>query len=116
MPFVLIAVGWFGWKYYKEYRYHAALQAQTENALVTAQLLVAAAKYRHEPTRYEIYRDSILHVHDLTLNELEQYLKRYERSSDDPTPFTKRVNLCVDSLIALERGGVPSHPDTSGCQ
>ncbi|MDX9857725.1 MAG: hypothetical protein RBT76_08055 [candidate division Zixibacteria bacterium] len=114
LPFVLIAAGWFGWRFYDQQRERATARAELDNALVTAQLWVAATRYRHDPARYETYRDSLLSAHDLTDDQLTRFLRRYENSDDDPSAFTKRVNTCVDSLIALERGGVAAHPDTSG--
>ena len=114
LPFVLIAAGWFGWRYYDQYRNRSSEQAEMDNALLTAQLWVAATKYRHDSGQYEAYRDSALAAHHISREKLEKYLKHYENSDDDPSSFTKRVNTCVDSLIALEHGGEFARPDTSG--
>lgn len=84
-----------------------------QNALLTAQLWVAATKYRHEPAVYEAYRDSALAANHVSREQLLKYLKRYETSDDDPSDFTKRVNTCVDSLLTLERGGEQVRPDPS---
>lgn len=113
MPFALAAVIWFGWKYYDQHRDRRAVETEMQNALLTAQLWVAAIKYRHEPEVYEAYRDSALTANHVSQEQLLKYLKRYETSDDDPTNFTRRVNVCVDSLLTLERGGEQPRPDPS---
>ena len=115
LPFVLIVVVWFGYRYIDSRLDRSAERTETINARLTAQLWVAATRYRNEPKEYERFRDSLLAEYNRTLHEVEQYLKRYETSGDNPVAFTEKVNRLVDSIIRAEGylGQTEQRPDPS---
>ena len=99
VPFVLIAAAYFGYTYYTEQQQLRAEQKETLYASVTAHIWVASALYRQEPERFTEYRDSVLAAHDLTGEQLDEFVDRYNNTESDPGHFTGKVKRLVDSLV-----------------
>lgn len=74
----------------------------TDNyALVTAQLWIATAQFRNEPERYLLFRDSLLTAKNISIEEIERYIKEYEETPEDYYPFTIKLKKYVDSLYVI---------------
>lgn len=103
-PLVVIIGAIVAYDYYSKQR--AALEVRRENqmALITAKLWVASAIYRHDTTRYDEYRDSILTATGLQRQHIELYMERYRGEDVDPSTFATLVKAKIDSLIRMETG------------
>ncbi len=73
-----------------------------QRALVTAQLLVASAKYRKDEPRFLAFRDSLLAANQMTKEEMTTYLNQYQAEPEAYNSFTELVGTYVDSLGKLE--------------
>jgi hypothetical protein len=69
-------------------------------ALATAQIWLEAARYRNEPEKFIKQRDSILHEHSLSVEQIRNYLSRHEKRPEAYELFIKMVNQYIDSLSA----------------
>jgi len=100
--FVLLLVIVFGYLLYDRISTERQLQQAVRHALVTAQVWVATAKFRDEPEKFLVYRDSLLSACSLTKEHIRDYLDRYENHPEKYDIFANLVNQYVDSLSAIE--------------
>lgn len=93
---VLVVAGWFTWNRVRANR----LAEQRESyAQVVARLWVAGATFRSDTTGWAGYRDSIIALHGVSRERLEEYASRYESKPEKYLPFVERVQELVDSLV-----------------
>ena len=86
---------------YTQYRQHTAERFYDDaerHALVTAQVWLASAEYRDDPQQFLKFRDSLLQATGLSLEKVEEYLRRYSRRPETYTPYLRLVKQYVDSL------------------
>ena len=68
---------------------------------MTARIWVARARFRNAPREFPIYRDEILQAAGIGLDEVREYLKRYEEQPVGATKFSRRVKGYVDSIESV---------------
>jgi len=102
MLFILLLVIVFGYFLYNKISTERQHQQAVRQALVTAQVWIATAKYRLEPERFIAYRDSLLKAHSLSMERMQDYIDRYKNRPEEYDLFTRLVNQYVDSLSAIE--------------
>jgi ferredoxin-fold anticodon binding domain-containing protein len=113
LPILIIGAAWFG---YQQWQLHSDKKRGHEEqriALVTAQVWVATATYQHDPERFLVYRDSLLKVIDVEVEDLYKYLERYENRPEQYLPFALRVSRYVDSLARIQDSILRYPPDTA---
>jgi hypothetical protein len=71
-------------------------------ANITARIWVATARFNDNPEQYRQYRDSLLKAENITKEELNDYLREYERAPEKYLMFITAVNFKVDSMINFE--------------
>ncbi len=100
-PFVVITLVILSILWYNKHK-KAEFAHNTDNyALVTAQLWIATAQFRNEPEKYLSFRDSLLTAKNISIKEIEIYLKKYEETPEDYYPFTAQLKKYVDSLYII---------------
>jgi len=99
---ILLLVIVFGYFLYNKISTERQHQQAVRQALVTAQVWIATAKYRLEPERFIAYRDSLLKAHSLSMEKMQDYIDRYKNRPEEYDLFTRLVNQYVDSLSAIE--------------
>lgn len=98
--FLLVIV--FGYFLYNKISTERQHQQAVRQALVTAQVWIATAKYRLEPEGFIAYRDSLLKAHSLSMEKMQDYIDQYKNRPEEYDLFTRLVNQYVDSLSAIE--------------
>lgn len=94
-----VAFGWYSWNQSKA----ADLEQLTQkNALLTARVWIASAKYRTDSTGYIQYRDSLLKEAATSVEEIDRFLKMYENEPENYMRFSNLVSKSVDSLSKIE--------------
>jgi len=101
-PILLVLVVWLGYTRYGNWQAQRQERVNSRHALVTAQMLVATARYRSDPDRYMAYRDSALAANGLSTERMFQYLQRFQQRPEKYHAFTVAVNYYVDSLYLIE--------------
>ncbi len=100
-PFVVIILVILSILWYNKQN-KAEFVHNTDNyALITAQLWIATAQFRNEPEKYLLFRDSLLIAQNISIKEIEKYLKEYEKTPENYYPFTAQVKKYVDSLYII---------------
>ena len=102
VPFVVIIAIVLGYYLIAEKKSNRIERMADQNALVTAQIWIASAKYRNEPDRFLSFRDSILEEAGLSIDSIMQYLTMFQDEPEKYQLFTERVWKYVDSLRAVE--------------
>ena len=93
---VILSILWYNKQKKTEFAHN------TDNyALITAQLWIATAQFRNEPEKYLLFRDSLLTAQNISIEEIEKYLKEYEDSPENYYLFTVQVKKYVDSLYII---------------
>jgi hypothetical protein len=101
-PLAVIFVLWFAYSSYDKYREKKFTAEADHRAQATAQIWMASARYRKDPARYQVYRDSVLRVNSLSQSEMDGYLKLLEGDVDRQEYFSGRISFYVDSLFKIE--------------
>ncbi len=87
-------------------------------ALVVAQAWVASARLRDDPDGYAAFRDSLLAVDSLSVDQFHEYLDQYRDRPEKYERFTRLIQQFVDSLSGYgqQSSGVADfvHPDSAG--
>ena len=104
---VVLALAYFGWHRWHKQRMDAAAE---KYAHLTAQLWVATAVYRQDQQGYLRYRDSLMTVNDVSVDRVEEYLRRWREEPERYDDYAHRVSQLVDSLLAPAR---TAYPDTT---
>ncbi len=102
ITFTLLVAIIFGYLLYDKISTERQHQQAVRQALVTAQVWIATAKYRLEPERFIAYRDSLLKAHSLSMEKMQGYIDWYKNRPEEYDLFTRLVNQYVDSLSAIE--------------
>ena len=99
---ILLLVIVFGYFLYNKISTERQHQQAVRQALVTAQVWIATARYRLEPERFIAYRDSLLKARSLSIEKMQDYIDWYKNRPEEYDLFTRLVNQYVDSLSAIE--------------
>lgn len=86
---------------YTKYQQHTAERFYDDAeryALVTAQVWLASAEYRDDPQQFLNFRDSLLEATGLSLEKVDEYLRKYSKRPETYTPYLRLVKQYVDSL------------------
>jgi hypothetical protein len=110
----LLLVIVFGYLLYDRITTERQHQQTVRHALVTAQVWVATAKFRHEQESFMAYRDSLLKAHSLSKDIMRDYLDRYKNQPEEYDLFTRLTNKYVDSLSAIEMELLQADTATKG--
>jgi len=102
VPFILMVAVVLGYFLYHDISAKRQYQQVQRYALVTAQVWIATAKFRSEPERFIAYRDSLLKVHSLSEERMQNYLEQYKKHPERYDLFTRLVKQYVDSLSAIK--------------
>ena len=101
-PFVIIFLAYVAYDKYTTHQLTERHETERVHALIAARLWVAGAEFRDEPEAFLVYRDSFLTAHNFTLNQMNDFLKRYEKHPEDYRAYTQWVSFYVDSLYVVE--------------
>ncbi len=101
VPFVVIILIILSILWYNKQRKTEFAHNTDNYALITAQLWIATAQFRNEPEKYLLFRDSLLTAQNISIEEIERYLKEYEETPENYYPFTVQVKKYVDSLYII---------------
>jgi len=99
LAIIIVISGHFVWNKLTVYREQSLAQ---KYAKVTAHSWIAAAKYNNEPQKYQRYRDSLLAAVNISKEEINEYLAKYQKASENYIHFASLVSYYVDSLAAFE--------------
>lgn len=98
LPLVLIVGGWMAYTKYQQHTAERFHEDAERYALVTAQVWLASAEYRDEPQQFLNFRDSLLEASGLSLEKVDEYLRRYSKRPETYTPYVRLVKQYIDSL------------------
>jgi hypothetical protein len=101
-PLVLIALLWFGWNAWSDYRDDSAKAEDARMAQLSAQVWFAGAKYRNDVPRFLAYRDSLLKANGQTDSGMKAYAASIEMQIDRQLQFATMIKSAVDSLVKVE--------------
>ncbi len=101
LPLVLIVAGWMAYTRYQQHTAERFYEDAERYALVTAQVWLASAEYRDDPQQFLIFRDSLLEAAGLSLEKVDEYLRKYSSRPETYTPYVRLVKQHVDSLTEL---------------
>lgn len=99
---VLIAGVIFAWYSWSQNEAESLDQLTKKNALMTAKVWIASARYRSDSTAYTEYRDSLLVEEATSIDEMDQFLKMYEGEPENYLRFSSLVSKYIDSLSKIE--------------
>jgi len=99
LAIIIVISGHFLWNRFSVYREQSLAQ---KYANVTAHCWVAAAKYNDAPKDYQRYRDSLLAAENITKDEINEYLAKYQKAPEKYIHYASLVSHYVDSLAACE--------------
>ena len=102
VPLVLLVALWGGYKMWQTHQESARLAEADRLGSVVAQVWIGTAKYRHDPARYIVWRDSLLKAHGVTRDELEAYAAKHADATQEYYDFSMIVSRKVDSLYRIE--------------
>jgi hypothetical protein len=102
LPFVLLAVLWFGYDWYSTRREASRLADEHRHAQATARVWIATARFRLDQKGYLQYRDSLLAAEGLSAESLKAFQKQYEQTPDAALRYAATINKMVDSLVIRE--------------
>ena len=102
VPLVLLAAIWSGYRAWQSWRESAHLAEVDRLGSVVAEVWIGTAKYRHDPARYIVWRDSLLKAHGVTREELDAYVAKHSDETQEYYDFSKIVARKVDSLYKIE--------------
>ncbi|MFH1372785.1 MAG: hypothetical protein ABII79_03210 [bacterium] len=87
-------------------------------ALVVAHAWLASARLRDDPDGYAAFRDSLLAVDSLSVDQFHEYLDQYRDRPEKYERFTRLIQRFVDSLSGNDRQSSTVtdfvHPDSAG--
>lgn len=98
LPLVLIVAGWMAYTKYQQHTTERFYDDAERYALVTAQVWLASAEYRDDPQQFLNFRDSLLEATGLSLEKVDEYLRKYSKRPETYTPYLRLVKQYVDSL------------------
>ena len=98
LPLVLIVAGWMVYTKYQQHTAERFHEDAERYALVTAQVWLASAEYRDDPQQFLNFRDSLLEATGLSLEKVDEYLRKYSKQPETYTPYLRLVKQYVDSL------------------
>jgi len=84
--------------YYIEWREAEAVRQAELHADITARVWMASAYYRNNPDLFHKFRDSLLARRNVTKDQVDLYLKRYEEEPEKYLLYAQLVKRKVDSL------------------
>lgn len=113
LPIVLIGLAILGYRFWDQQRETRATERTENMARTTAEVWVAAAEFHDEPEAFLSWRDSVLALKGLSKEEMQKYLDRYEKKSEEYLRFTRLVSYYVDSIVAVSEGREPPSRDST---
>lgn len=111
---IIVFTGYFILKKITIYREE---QLARRYAKLTALSWINAALYDNDPEKYRKFRDSLLKANGSSVEDVEEYLKLYNRAPENYIYFATLLNTYVDSLCKREDSlskAKPELPKTSG--
>ena len=102
-PFVLIALGYFGWEYYQTTTAKAYLERENTYADVISQLWVASVTYRDSTLLYETFRDSLMKEKQVDSTTIAELIQQYEKNPQAISSLVQKIKIITDSLIKLRK-------------
>ncbi|MDZ4722726.1 MAG: hypothetical protein SGI97_02295 [candidate division Zixibacteria bacterium] len=101
-PFILVAVLWFGYRLIGDQRTLSQNAERELFGLATAKVWIATAKYRDQPEKFLLYRDSLLSEMELSPEQMFDYIEKSEDDPDRMLLFTQVVKRLIDSLYSVQ--------------
>ena len=77
------------------------IEVSKGHALVTAQVWYASARFKDEPDKFELYRDTVLAGANLSKEQMHQFLELYQNKPINYEVFAHWVSYYLDSLYEL---------------
>ena len=99
VPLAVVVLGLAYWGWHRAHNRQLAA-ATDKYAYVTAHLWVATATYRQDQQGYFKYRDSLLSANSVSVDQVEEFLRRWREEPERYDDYAHRVSQLVDSLLA----------------
>lgn len=97
------------WNRYANFR---ELKHAQKYAYITAHTWVAAAKFNKDTLQYRIFRDSLLEAENSSVDEVNEYMNKYQKDPERYIHFANFLDIYVDSLVKLEDSILQATPPT----
>jgi hypothetical protein len=98
---VVLAASFGGYHLWSRAQIARRAEEAKKYALVTALVWVESARLRNDPTRFVVWRDSLLAANGLSKETMTEYVNIYKDRSEDYIVFAQMVHHCVDSIYWL---------------
>ena len=99
LAIVIVFSGHFIYNRIAAYREQKEAQKYSK---ITALTWVAAAKFNSDIEKFHHYRDSLLKSEDITKENIDDYLKEYQKTPEKYIYYSSLVSYYVDSLVKVE--------------